>query len=231
MSLSEFDGETFVAFMDISGFKNLMQEKKAQQALTDFYEIGFEALTEQNNQLGGAKVEGLFVSDCGVLFYYFQKNRKNEQNHNQNFVYLLEVIRKINRKMSEKNLMLTTSVAFGDFKYQDRFVVPGVAKEYVIGQAYVDAYLNTETPQSKKEPGLCRILTKKLPEDVILRINDEIQNENTLNLIRKRANDGKHFFYYWMCNDPSEISAFEKEYCDSYKLRYTGILQALKRIF
>jgi len=47
-------------------------------------------------------------------------------------------------------------------------------------------------------------------------------------MIKKRNNDENHFYFYWMREEPSEIEAFEKEYCDSYKLKFTGMLNALK---
>ena len=47
-------------------------------------------------------------------------------------------------------------------------------------------------------------------------------------MIKKRNNDENHFYFYWMREEPSEIEAFEKEYRDSYKLKFTGMLNALK---
>ena len=66
MPLNNYDGNTFVAFLDISGFKELMRnEKKAWNALDKLYQYGYEILGNQNNE---CRVEGIFISDCGVLF-------------------------------------------------------------------------------------------------------------------------------------------------------------------
>ena len=48
-------------------------------------------------------------------------------------------------------------------------------------------------------------------------------------MIQKRKNDNNHFYFYWMVEKPSEIEEFEKEYNDSYNLKYAGMLKALKR--
>jgi hypothetical protein len=47
-------------------------------------------------------------------------------------------------------------------------------------------------------------------------------------MIRKRKGDNKHYYYYWMVNDPSEIERFERDYKDAYNLKYAGMLKALK---
>ena len=62
MIKNDFSGETFVAFMDISGFKELMKQGKAINALDVFYEAGFDVLENSSH------IEGIFVSDCGIVF-------------------------------------------------------------------------------------------------------------------------------------------------------------------
>jgi len=45
MPVQNFSGETFVAFMDISGFKEMMKDKhQAVKALDRLYQTGFEFL-------------------------------------------------------------------------------------------------------------------------------------------------------------------------------------------
>jgi|LGVF01.1.fsa_nt_gb hypothetical protein len=51
MPLEEFHGETFVAFVDISGFKALMKDtEKAYKALNSFYQIGYNSLKSDSNR-------------------------------------------------------------------------------------------------------------------------------------------------------------------------------------
>jgi len=62
-------------------------------------------------------------------------------------------------------------------------------------------------------------------EESLERVNE---NENSIALIKKRANDEGHYYYYWMRNHPSDIELFEKSYTDSYKLKYKGMIEAIK---
>jgi len=67
MGISDFDGKTFVAYIDISGFKKMMKDRrKALRVLDEFYRAGYTALRDQKDS--NHKVEGIFVSDCGILF-------------------------------------------------------------------------------------------------------------------------------------------------------------------
>jgi len=67
MPLQNYEGTTFVAFTDISGFREMMRDrKKAVLALDKFYQAGYDIL--RNQTANAYRVDGLFVSDCGVLF-------------------------------------------------------------------------------------------------------------------------------------------------------------------
>lgn len=72
MPIHDFHGETFVAFIDISGFKELMKnDDDALKALSRLYQAGYNVLQERNG------VEGLFVFDCGILFVREGSTLKN----------------------------------------------------------------------------------------------------------------------------------------------------------
>jgi hypothetical protein len=58
-------------------------------------------------------------------------------------------------------------------------------------------------------------------------INTNIDNR-IFGLIRKRLQDERHYYFYWMRREPDEIDDFEKHYMDSYELKYDGFLNALK---
>ena len=150
MAVKNFSGKTFVAFVDISGFKAMMNEDKsrATEALDKFYQIGYEVLQSYH------KVSGIFISDCGVLFVS-QITSINEQLNT-----ILEVVKTINQRMLYENFMLTTNIAYGDFSYQDRVEFNGISKNLLFGNAYLDAY-SDNISKPKMEPGMCRILSKK----------------------------------------------------------------------
>ncbi len=225
MPIADFDGNTFVAFLDISGFKQLMKdEKRAWKAIDRLYQYGYDVI-KKINQESGVRVEGLFVSDSGILFV------RNCENTKECLKVLLEkVVKEINKKMLEDNFMLTTSIAYGHFKYQERIEFEGIEKNPIYGNAYVSAFLDNENGKPKIQPGQCRIVRKNLPQDLVQFIESEANhNDEVIRVIRKRNNDNDHFYFYWMVEEPSEIEEFEKEYNDSYNLKYAGMLKALKR--
>ena len=50
MPINNFDGETYVAYIDISGFKELMQdEERALRALDRLYQTGYDIIRDQND--------------------------------------------------------------------------------------------------------------------------------------------------------------------------------------
>lgn len=64
-----FNGKTFVAFVDIAGFTN-MSENEAIENLHSFYNTGNEILSDSK------VINGLFVSDCGILYVNNEKDQK-----------------------------------------------------------------------------------------------------------------------------------------------------------
>jgi len=210
MPIQNFNGETFVAFLDISGFKELMKnDQKALEALRHLYQSGYESLRAADG------VEGFFVSDSGILFV-------RTGTIHERLIKILSVIRQINREMLDKDYMLTTSIAYGRFDYLDKLEFNGIEKNPIYGYAYVQAFLDNETGSPKIQPGQCRLVVRNLPNVLDLHHQD-------LALLKKKGNDNKHHYYYWNLNSHDEIEEFEGNYNDSYKLKYTGILKALQR--
>jgi hypothetical protein len=209
MPVQNFHGDTFVAFLDISGFKELMKiDLNALNALNIFYQAGYNALHDEPT------VQGFFVSDCGVLF-------ARTGSINERLNALLRVIKVINTKMLRKNLTLTTSIAYGNFDYQDKLEFDGIEKNPIYGFAYVQAFLNNEVGKPKLEPGQCRLIKQHLPI--------EIQNSlDQFPFLRMRRSDRNHLYYYWNVQTVNEIELFEEEFTNAYKLKYTGMLSALK---
>ena len=232
MPINNFSNDTFVAFLDISGFKELMKrDDKAWKALDRLYQYGYEVLQNQNNLY---QVKGIFISDCGVLFV-----RKNEQDDNtviECLKSLLKTVKKINELMRSQDYMLTTSIAFGKFTYHNRIEFDGIDKNLVYGHAYLSAFLDTEIGKPKIQPGQCRIVKDKLHPQIIDTLNNVNNSENDytdeiFEMIKERKNDKKHYYFYWMVDNPEQVDEFEKEYCDAYKLKYAGMLSALKRYY
>ena len=197
--LNNFSDETFVAFIDICGFKAMMsEENKASRALDKFYQIGYDELQACRD------INGIFISDCGIL-YVTRDTSKEEK-----LEILLRIVKSINLKMLEANYMLTTNIAYGNFFYQKRIEFNRISKNLMMGNAYVKAFLDSQA-KPKIDVGECRILKEDIEEDFF----------NNPHLCSR----GKYFYYYWNVEDPEKIDLFKKDYKDS---RYIGALQVLK---
>ncbi|MGB3478934.1 MAG: hypothetical protein WBB67_07220 [bacterium] len=223
MPITNYDGETFVAYMDIAGFKELMrEEKEALKVLDKFYQSGYSLLRNQDTTY---RIEGIFVSDCGVLFA--RRDNNPTPCASGNLLTLLEKIKQINIKMRDSGYMVTTSIAYGKFRYQQRIEFEGIDKNQIYGNAYVTAFLDNEKGKPRIQPGQCRIIKQNLPANIS---NFIMHNENNdfFKMIRKRRGDGEHYYYYWMVDNPVEIEKFEQNYGNSYILKYAGMLKALK---
>jgi hypothetical protein len=218
MPIRDYDGQTFVAFVDISGFKQLMEtETRAHQALDHFYRSAYQLLQQTN--FGNTTVEGLFVSDCGILF---ARNDDGPPNTTERLVTLLRVVEALNKKMLSSKYMLTCSIAYGSFSYHGKIEFAGIEKNPIVGQAYLKAYLDNESQANRIQPGQCRIIKEGLPE---LSLTDPARIDPLIRVV----DEGTHYHFYWMTPTPAQIIQFKSEYSDSYNLKYAGMLQALKR--
>lgn len=152
MAIDDYEGNTFVAFLDISGFKVMMNnERRAQRALDRFYQAGFWVLGNQNNVANG-RVDGFFVSDSGILFV-----RNDGEGGVEQLELIMRAVERINRKMLRNDFMLTTSIAYGHFSYHGRLEFRCIEKNPIYGDAYVHAFLDNENGKPKIQPGQCRI--------------------------------------------------------------------------
>ena len=218
MPIQDFQDNTFVCFTDISGFKVLLQHQRdrAIHALDLFYQTGYNLLQTQS---GTSKVEGMFISDCGVLFV-----RPHGADTSQQLSALLSVVESLNRRMLQDEFMLTTAIAYGFFTYESRREFVGIDKNLMLGAPYVEAFLENEAGHPKLEPGQCRIIVDHLP------INMPPIGTNSHDSIfrRLRPKGLKHLYFYWMRQRPEEIDDFEARYRDAYNLKYSGMLRALR---
>jgi len=228
MPLESYHGETFVAFIDISGFKALMKDRKrAYEALNRFYQIGYEALRSDRNRNHPQRVDGIFISDCGILFSRIEDNNFPESNNNLSALHnMLEIIKNIFVEMIRSDFLLTASIAYGKFDYEERIEFVGIEKNLMLGNAYLEAYLDNENGKPKLEPGQCRILLNPQLND--LRRQIENSNEYPFNLIVKKQRDNRHLYFYWMLQSREDIRRFDKKYTDTYNLKYRGMITVLR---
>jgi hypothetical protein len=228
MPLNNFSGSTFVAFVDISGFKFMMRENSAWEKLDSFYNSAYQIL--QFATRDQFNIQGLFFSDSGILFVDNNLNDESRVEFNKNireksaFSLLLDTIKQLNQKAIDNDYMLSTSISWGEFKYQNRLVFRRIEKNAVFGWAFVNAYQDSSIGRPKIRPGQCRIISE-LPDEID---NYIIDNELAPKIVKKFNSDRKHYYYYWMCNSANEVEQFEKDYNSSYYLQFNGYLNALK---
>ena len=189
MSVEPFQGETFVAFMDIAGFKSMMDEgQRAQGALDAFYSAGFSVLRDNRND--DAPVDGFFISDCGVLFV-----RGEDKAACARLESLCRVVRQIHQRTFEGAVQLTTSMAWGEFSYHERIEFSGIEKNPIYGNAYIAALADNEGRSPTLYPSECRLMRAGLPEGVLVFCTRK-QGE-----VAKRFREtSDHFYYEWMRN-------------------------------
>src|ERR1041384_6966844 len=138
MPVQAFQGNTFVAFMDIAGFKSMMDDgQRAPSALDAFYNAGFSVLRDNQNR--SAPVDGFFISDCGVLFV-----RGEDETLPARLESLCRVVGRIHKRTFNKAIQLTTSIAWGEFSYHERIEFPGIEKNPIHGNAYIAAFQDRE---------------------------------------------------------------------------------------
>lgn len=182
MPMRPFDGSTFVAFCDIAGFKAALKEsrERAGKMLDAFYSAGFHAIRGQQRR--GVHVDGLFVSDCGVMFA--QAGDAVDQ-----LRAILAVLSEIHGACHENAVSVATAIAYGPFKYDERYVIPGVDKNLFYGSAYLAAF--ADSTARLYHPDI-RLLKADLPEPVR---NFCLERNNPIGA--KIRDTPRHFYYEW----------------------------------
>lgn len=223
--LRPYNDKAFVAFVDISGFKSYMKESfnKASKCLDDFYQICFDVILPEDMR---KYLDCLVISDCCILI-----GRIYDDNNGvvQTLEHLLSAIKEININMLRHKWTLTTSVAYGYYKYENRMVFNGIAKEAIIGTAYLNAYLDSASGEPKLKQGDCRIVLKNnFPTDEIKNIRKDIQTLINNGTVRK--------YYRWYLQDDmslhkqyeTDIKKCRKKYKDGSKY-YDEVTKTLCR--
>lgn len=228
MSIQSYRGNTFVGFLDISGFKELMKNReKARDTLDRFYKTIYNAIEEVNLQqhVGSTiMVNSIIISDCAILFLSGTQDDRHENFQDitqiEGLEKILSFIQKINREfiLSELPFMTTCSIAYGDFEYRNKYDREYLRKNCIIGNAYMDAFLDSENSKPKIQPGECRVLKQTL--------SDSLSNEEIFSLLDMQ---GKYYYFYWMLSRHTDLKWFKQDYLDTYQLKFKGMISVLQR--
>lgn len=132
MPISNFLGETYVAFSDLNGFKEMMRNfDAAGKALDKLYRTVFDL----KSKIEFSSLQTLAVSDCAITFA--------NNNHNRaELPVILSFLKELHTEMINAEYLITSSVTYGRFSYHEKIELTGLDKNMLYGDAYLRAYLN-----------------------------------------------------------------------------------------
>jgi hypothetical protein len=212
MPIEPFEGATWVAFIDVCGFKKMVPKpQKAKEALTKFYNTIYKVnrLYHENYGLDvrSVQINSLMVSDCAVIFVD-SRARKIEDwavAKAENLNVLLWAISTINRSLinptNGPQIMTTCAIDYGYFEYAKRNEDEHTEKNLFFGEAYLNAFLKTEDKKGLKSmPGYCRVIRRGFSVPP------------AHNVLLSLKENGDCYDYFWMTVDPRQIDDFEAKY-------------------
>ncbi|HHT9126866.1 MAG TPA: hypothetical protein ACFYD6_13780 [Candidatus Brocadiia bacterium] len=211
MPISDFSGKTYVAFSDLNGFKEMMRNhRNAAKALDKLYSTVYELKTK--SEYSG--IQTLAISDCAISFV-----SNSNSNNTADLPLILKFIKDLHTKMLNADYLITSSIACGQFDYHERIELPGLEKNMLYGNAYLNAYLNNE----KCPAGSIAIICEGSEKDNILQSSGE--HKEFLRDIRRNV---KGLQFYWAVPSGDSIDKFKTAYQDTYNLKYKGMISVYK---
>jgi hypothetical protein len=211
-----YTGFTWVAFLDLCGFKAKMKKGLAQPALDKFYNTIFKvnvsfdyynanpaAKQDIDDIYPGASLCRLVVSDCAII--YIDDMDVDQKDEAKGLQLILRSISRINRRLIDTShgpqLMTTCGVSYGYFKYVSRLEDEHIEKRFFYGDTYLRALEANEEVLGNGNHGYC-LVTKA--------------NVDTIELERrpfqlKESND-RYYSFHWMVENPKRIQVFEQRY-------------------
>jgi hypothetical protein len=182
-----FNGTAYVAFSDLCGFKRMMKERQnAYAALNHLFNSTYELLNNNHS------VKALAVSDCVISWA-----------NNQRLQSITDFTAQLHRRMIAQGYLMKTTIAYGDFEYQDRIKLPNLGKEMIRGGAYLTAFIRNE----KLEAGRI-VLVENDPQPDIL------QNEPLW------EKTGNRWEYFWSANSAADIQRIKSARKEANNAKY-----------
>lgn len=209
MPLINFSGETYVAFSDLNGFKEMMRNhEKAAGALDKLYKTVYAL----KDNLRYSNVQTLAVSDCAISFV------SNNGNGDQ-LPLILNFLKELHEEMIRANYLITSSVAHGQFSYHERIELSGLGKNMLYGDAYLQAYLNN----NKCPEGSIVIICREEDKSSVARSAAAYSP-----FLRDARRGLKGLQFIWAVSSAADIENFEAAFADAYRLKYRGMISAYK---
>lgn len=233
-----YNNNTWVAFLDVSGFKREVGEGIALAAsiLDKFYQKMYDAclnINTNNERMHLPIINMVAASDCAVVFSRppsgdntFPTN-DNSNEKTKSLSSILNFVQRVNCLLIDPeprpSVLTTCTFAYGFFVYQDKRELSDMRKNCFLGTPYIEAYMDNE--KLKSQPGYSRIIAK----DPHFRLADLPETE-PFSLLREQ-NDYWHF--YWMLDSLNNFDDFEKEHQEACHLddhlKYIRIKEVLRK--
>lgn len=231
LSIENFDGETCVVFLDICGFRDMMDTPgEAEKALDQFFNATYQEV--DTSQERPYKIDCVAVSDCAIAFARpntpILNNPKWIQRQSvvsldgQRLNSILIFVGNVSRKMAHNDFAVKGSIAFGDFKFRRRIEIPGIDKAMFVGNAYLDAYRDVERGRPKLDVGEIRIKPRTKIQE-ILRDASSFEECSRVDL------ENGDYYYYWMLPSIGSKRDFKTDFRNQYRKRYAGRISILRK--
>jgi hypothetical protein len=168
--------------------------KKAVKALDWLFQSAYDIQNDANLILR-TNVDAIAISDCVVSWA--------KDNRLETIVLFLEWL---HSRMITKRYLLRTTIAYDAFRYEERLQLSNLQKTYIVGGAYVSAYIANDTA----EPGMILLLNPAHKPDLWK---------------WKRYNKTNNWEYFWSAHHPKEISKIKKDRNKAKNLEYDSLTE------
>lgn len=164
----------------------MKEREKAYEALDHLFESVFE-LQQNNNR----SVKALAVSDCVIAWVGSRHGRESRLKQ------IIEFAEGLHIRMASHRYLMRTTIAWGDFEYEDRLQLHNLQKSMIWGGAYLNAYVNNK---------------KARVGSILLLNNQELGRPSTISHVCedwKWRKSNKGWNYIWAANSPEDIVRFK----------------------
>ena len=226
MSVPTYHGKTYVGYLDITGFKQMMGNRKQLKSVMDkFYRTMYGAIHEANSTTAVTKMNVIAISDCAILF--LNKGRKRDVDEILGLKKMLQVIRYVNRQfiIHDFPFMTTCSISYGDFNYEDKKDWRHIRKNCMNGTAYVESFLDSRLEKPKLKPSQCRLLKRGLSTVSIQLLETNLNRNNDFRMLHSVRD---YYYFYWMLEDVRSIRKFRKAYKRTFDHMYDELKELLR---
>ena len=202
-----FNDWTYVAYSDLCGFKKMMENREgAYEALNCLFSSTCELLRTR------LSVKGLAVSDCVIAWA-----------NDKELLSIVDFARALHKKMIRKRYLMRTTIAYGQFEFQDRIKLANLDKQMIWGGAYLAAYLGN----GNAKPGSIALLDEQNVPDAATLPRDWRWE-------RRTGKKGRLQEYYWAANNPGNIREIKEvqrlqkkhEQCEKLKELYSLLVSS-----